>query len=99
LALKLGRTVRELERTLSYPELAEWVATYEAEPWDEWRADLRAGIVASTVANCHSTKGKFRPRDFMPDFKRRKEQVEQTPEQMKDIAIKITALFGGTVKK
>ncbi|WP_444541694.1 phage tail assembly protein T [Andreprevotia chitinilytica] len=38
------------------------------EPWDEERADLRAGIVASTLANCHRAEGidPFTPLDFMP---------------------------------
>lgn len=99
LALKLGRTVRELEASLTYPELAEWVAKYDVDPWDEWRADLRAGIVASVVANCHSGKGKFKPRDFIVDFTKRGHRVAKTPEQLRQMAIKITAMLGGAVKQ
>jgi hypothetical protein len=100
LALKLGRTVRELERTLSNAELAEWVAYYDVNPWDEWRADLRAGIVASTLANVHSSKkGKFKPRDFMVDFSKRGHREPKTPEQLRQMAIKITAMLGGTVRQ
>jgi hypothetical protein len=48
--------------------LAEWMAYFELEPWGEERADLRAGIVASTLANIHrSDKTRaFSPLDFMP---------------------------------
>ncbi len=50
-------------------EFAEWRAYYELEPWGEERADLRAGIVASTIANVNRGKGKaFSPGDFMPEF-------------------------------
>lgn len=40
------------------------------EPFGERRADLRAGIVASTIANAHRGKeGRpYTPQDFMPDF-------------------------------
>ncbi len=50
--------------------LAEWQAYYLVEPWGEERADLRAGIVASTVANVHRDpkQAAFEPADFMPQF-------------------------------
>ena len=71
LALAMGRTIQELRATLSYSEFQEWCLYYQVEPWGEDRADLRAGIVASTIANY---AGKVRadgadpalPADFMP---------------------------------
>lgn len=48
--------------------LAEYMAYDRIEPIGEVRADLRAGIIASTVAN-HSMsppKEPMRPLDFMP---------------------------------
>lgn len=67
LALALGRTVAELEATLSGQELTEWMAFDAVEPFGEQRDDLRAGIVASTMANCHRSRGPaFKPQDFMP---------------------------------
>jgi hypothetical protein len=60
--------VAELEETMSGAELTEWMA-YEAVDGvlGEQRADLRAGIVAATMANCHRSKGPaFKPQDFMP---------------------------------
>lgn len=46
------------------------MAYFTIDPFGEERADLRAGIVASTVANANRAKrGKsFRPKDFMPNF-------------------------------
>lgn len=70
LALALGRTVQELRASLSYTEFQEWCLYYQIEPWGESRADLRAGIVASTVANVHSLfmagEARHVPADFMP---------------------------------
>lgn len=75
LALAMGRTIQELRAVLSYAEFQEWCLYYQIEPWGEDRADLRAGIVASTIAN-HA--GKLRaegtdpalPADFMPYLER-----------------------------
>ena len=51
-------------------QLAEWMAFAQLEPWGEERADLRAGIVASTVANVNRGKGQkvLTPQHFMPEF-------------------------------
>jgi hypothetical protein len=56
LALAMGRTIQELRAVLSYTEFQEWCLYYQIEPWGEDRADLRAGIVASTLANVYAGK-------------------------------------------
>lgn len=63
-------TVRQLLQNLDSHELTEWAAYDLIEPFGPWRADLRAGIVASTVANALRGKGgkSFKPEDFVPDF-------------------------------
>jgi hypothetical protein len=56
---------------LSWDQFLEWAAFAEIEPFGEERADWRAGMVASVIANVNRDpkKGKpFGPRDFMPDF-------------------------------
>ena len=55
---------------ISSRDFAEWMAYSRLEPWGEERADLRAGIVASTIANSNRGKGQkpFKPQQFMPDF-------------------------------
>jgi hypothetical protein len=49
-----------------------WMTYAGMEPWGEERADLRAGIVASVVANANrDSKRRPRPyeaKDFMPKF-------------------------------
>ena len=53
-------------------EFAEWMAYYELDPFGEERADLRAGIIASTFANANLGKGRkpYAPSDFMPQFRK-----------------------------
>lgn len=50
--------------------LGEWMALYGIDPWGEQRADLRAGIVASTIANVNRDARRkpepFEATDFMP---------------------------------
>jgi hypothetical protein len=66
----LGCTVEELLARISSRELTEWMAYFAIDPFGEERADLRAGIVASTLVNVNRGKrGKAaKPRDFMPSF-------------------------------
>ena len=54
--------------SMSSRELSEWMAFYTIDPFDERRGDLRAGLVASTIANVHRGKNQppFKPLDFMP---------------------------------
>lgn len=63
---------------MSSAQLAEWMAYEKLEPWGESRADLRAGIIASTFANIFRNKEKQRKpyniTDFMPSFEPEDEQ-------------------------
>ncbi|MHB9836848.1 phage tail assembly protein T [Paraburkholderia terrae] len=61
-------TVRQLLANLDSAELSEWMAFNQIEPFGEARADLRAGIIASTVAG-------GAPIDYMPFQKRRQEET------------------------
>ena len=75
LALAMGRTLQELRAVLSYAEFQEWCLYYQVEPWGEDRSDLRAGIVASTIANYAGRQRAddaepARPVDYMPYLER-----------------------------
>lgn len=67
---------RILSEQLTSREITDWIAYEMVEPFGEYRADLRAGIVAATVANVHRPKGRraFKPEEFMPNFGERKQQ-------------------------
>jgi hypothetical protein len=57
--------VREIEDTMPATELTEWALFYQQHPFGEFRADLRAGIVASVIATTSGNKN-AKPTDFMP---------------------------------
>ena len=58
-------------------QFAEWMSYATLEPFGEERADLRMGIIASTIANANRGKNQkpYGPKDFMPSFE------EETEEQ------------------
>lgn len=73
--------------------LWEWIAYSRIEPFDEERADLRAGIVASVIANTNRKKGSppFKAKDFMPKYGRRQQQWQ---DQLKIVEM-LNQAFGG----
>ena len=79
---ELGIASPEALRAAVRPSvLGTWAALYQIDPWGEERADLRSGIVASTVANAMAKKrggGAFKPVDFMPYY----EPPARDPEAM-----------------
>lgn len=68
----------ELQRRISAAEYYEWAAFAQLEPFGEERADLRAAIVACTVANAFRGKNQkaAQPADFMPDFEPKRRQTQ-----------------------
>lgn len=88
---------REVLEKHSSRELTEWMAFMQVEPFGEERADLRAGIVASTIANVVRKKGgkMAKPEDFMPKFNVKKE--EQTIEEQLNVVKMLNAALGGEV--
>lgn len=58
----------ELLDSISYRELHAWGAYYEAEPWGEWRADVRSAQVSTLIANSNRDP-KRRPEPYeLKDF-------------------------------
>lgn len=94
--------VGQLLARISSRELTEWQAFYRLEPFGEERADLRAGIIASTMANTardpKQRRKPFEPREFMPEF-----DGEDAPDEEDEQAAlwaKVNAVMfalGGTV--
>ncbi len=89
-------TRSRLVREMDCDELAEWIAFCNVTgPLGEERADINAAIVAATIANCHSTKRTFSPRDFIIDY--RPQKPAQTMEQMKHVGMLFTVARGGQI--
>lgn len=55
---------------MPHREFVEWQAYYMMEPWDETRADWRAGMLAAVIANVNRDKKTppRKPEEFMPGF-------------------------------
>lgn len=61
-----GHTVAELAEIMGSREFVAWMELYRESPWGDYRADLRAGVIAATVYNVHRTKGgPAKPGDFV----------------------------------
>jgi hypothetical protein len=80
--------VDDLLGRISSRELSEWMAYAQMEPFGEERADLRAGIIAATIANMNRDPKKrakpFGPEEFMPKFDIREARPEnsKSPEEI-----------------
>jgi hypothetical protein len=76
-----------LLRLLDSRQLAEWEAFDQLEPFGDWRADLRAGIVAGTIARANGAK-RAKATDFIPRF-------DREGDRPRDLHAKVRAVFGG----
>jgi hypothetical protein len=89
LALQLGRTVEELDETISSAELTQWMAYAGIEPFgypmDNYRMGVPAAAIVGSIQNTIPVeKGKRRPKppkasDFYPS--QPKAELQLTPEQ------------------
>lgn len=79
--------------------VTEWMVFYGLEPWGEERADLRAGIVASTVANVHRAPGSapLTADEFMPRYDEYDEPESDGPDWERLLATVelLNVAFGG----
>lgn len=90
LALKLGRTVAELEATLTYNELIEWRVYFEETHFGELRADRRnAELLAMTFNVNRSPRQTAKTSDDFMVYKPRKRELSDD-----DLENKIDAIFG-----
>jgi hypothetical protein len=68
LAMKLGcPDVAAMLDGMSAPQMWHWFALNNIDPWIDERADMRAAIVASVIANTSGRKS-YKVTDFMPDW-------------------------------
>lgn len=75
-----------LHQISSY-QFTEWIAYSNIEPFGEKRADLRNGILISSILNTLGVKPRAKPSDFMLNF-------DKTDDEMKmDAARNATAFI------
>jgi hypothetical protein len=77
--------------------LTEWMVFAKLEPFGERQADLRAAIVAATIANANRGKNQkaFKVEDFMPRLGDDEEEREPDWESMLERVRGLNAAFGG----
>lgn len=105
LALASGYWVHNpdaMARRMPYRVLMEWYAYAALEPFGEERADLRAAMVAATVANCMGRKKgqkAFKLTDFMLEFDKQTKRTGRwpTPQQLNQKVLAINLMLGGSV--
>lgn len=92
----MGMSVLEAQARISSAEFAEWMAYAQLEPFGGLQDDLRAGAIASTIANVNRDSDKtprpFEPGDFFPSLTDAgaAEAPEQTPKEQLAIMRMIT---------
>lgn len=98
--------MRELLSRIGSDELTEWMAFYQLEPFGDMRADLRSGVIASTIANANRAKHAqaFTPEDFMPFADRNTTELTQQntdsrPNQTIVNVARFKAMFAHRIKK
>lgn len=99
LALKLGHPYpKQMLKGMSVQTYLGWMRYATLEPFDEQRADLRAGIIASTIANVMGGKKKggklWTPTDFMP-WSEEPQPRKKTANDMFFQAKVLNSLMGG----
>lgn len=76
---------------LTYRDFRELWAYYQLEPWGEERADLRAALIAQTVANRHrdpKQEQPYRLQDFLLTFEAQAkppQRQRQSPQEMRAV--------------
>lgn len=75
-------TPRHLLRHLNSLDITEWIAYYRIEPFGGMHDEHLAGVIASTIANCHRSKDQipFLETDYMPNYITQ----EMTPDEMRE---------------
>lgn len=89
-------SVREAQARIDAAEFSEWMAFEQIDPSGEWRADLRSGMIAATVAVAHGAKD-VSPSDFMM-FVEKMPEKKQTEAQQIEAAKQIAVALGVVAK-
>ncbi|MFP2504418.1 DUF4035 domain-containing protein [Buttiauxella gaviniae] len=56
LALRLGRTLSEIRKTLTASELKMWIAFDRISPIGDWRGDIHAAQISAAALNSQGGK-------------------------------------------
>lgn len=98
----MGRTVAELDASLSIDELYQWVVYSSIEPWGEDRQDWRVANTNWLMATIWGDgKRKHKVTDFLLKFTKKRDTIKPNEGMNVDEwnALILKAMFGGTKKQ
>jgi len=85
----LGKTLAQLGEEMDSQEFCIWFAEYQERPWGEFRDELNAATIASTVANFSGKTLKqnkeLKPIEFMPYSKEKPKPSPQDADSLKEL--------------
>ncbi len=90
----MGIPLKQLQAQIDSPTFALYMAYDNIEPIGNFRGDLQAGVISSTIATA-MTSGSYSPSDFMPFYKEDKEPVKQSATDMWAIASQMNGRVKG----
>ena len=91
--MALGRTVNELETSLSSSEFAEWMAYYTIEPFGQWRDNLHAAQITAMLYNINRGNGSALGVDdfmYLDDVAAQEKQDREFISRMTAVALRKT---------
>lgn len=97
LALRMGRTLRELLATIDSAELTQWLAFDELEPLGADADDYRAALPAAVYINANRAQGAaaVHPLDLLPwSARQRREPVQLDDDALVDAFDRLVGLNG-----
>lgn len=74
LALRLGRTLHELQQSVTASELKMWIAFDRMSPIGDWRGDVQAAQISAAALNAQG--GKASISDILLRWGRSEEEAE-----------------------
>lgn len=79
----------------------DWMEYAKRNPFGEERADLRTGIMTSSLVNIQLARGqrRTRPIDYMPLCRKHKKQARQAPMEMRAVLRGAVAAHKGHLDK
>ncbi|ELA08733.1 hypothetical protein MOMA_09246 [Moraxella macacae 0408225] len=93
LAGHLGKTVSELERTLSVHEFAEWQAYDRLDPFGGYRGDIQSALVAHAIAGGKLSDYIIIDPNPMTDDERKAHELEQQKAELQRQMERTLAMF------
>lgn len=95
----MGKTLKQLYKEIDSAELEEWRAYYSLESWGGPKKDVRAGIIASTIANVNRGKNTkaFSHEDFI--LKSRLELEHEARQKKKQSPKQLGETLRGMIRK